>query len=502
MVPIVSSLRSWIPILIQPRATFRNLIECFSSYDPASWETNKELFDSGKRLAWEMIYPMIILQLLGSLKPLHEESSLFAADSAPNLHVDGALLNIFSPYINPSLDLHLSSSSSPALSIGNIPMSYMFDLSYVIRLSLLALLSPVTMDIIFNHFAPLLNSVFSRLMIATISRKSPDSNTRKSLSQRVKNGRVIRHHGYDLFLPPKPPVPSKMETFVSETRRDVGPRAIKNDWKQSTLNSNGNSTPSEDKRKSIQSLIFIPGFAIHHSAYADVAARMSDMGVPVAVLSLEPLRLAHKLLGTSVNELKRLLKLAGEEVVQYYKLHNLVDHKTEQPFIVNWAIGGHSMGGYATLDLGKELLGMNESVSVTLSNGSISRLSYQLVVWAAGPWANLVPNLRGNSSSLPLQTPSDMSGARPDPFRVLIILASNDNIAKFESNEQKEELLSKLPKKTTVLNVIEGGNHAGFGSYDTAAGKSRVKIDGERDIPLEVQHAEACSQTVHFLLKH
>mmetsp|Transcript_3065 Transcript_3065/g.6533 ORF Transcript_3065/g.6533 Transcript_3065/m.6533 type:complete len:503 (-) Transcript_3065:32-1540(-) len=502
MVPIISNLRSWIPIFVRPRSTFRKLVECFSSYDPVSWETNIELFESGKRLAWDMIFPIVVLQILGSLKPLHD-SSLFVLDSAtPSFRVDGALIHMLSPYASPSLGLHSTSPSSPVQSIGNIPMSYIFDFSYFIRLSLLALLSPVTMDIIFNYFAPLLNSVFSRLKIATISRKGPDAITRNSLSRRVKNGRVIRHLRYDLYLPPKPPVPPKMETFVSETRRDVGPRAVNNDLKQSSSNPGRTSKSSKGKRNSIHSLIFFPGFSIHHSAYADVAARMSDMGVPVAVVSLEPLRLAHRLLGTGVNDLKRLLKLAGEEVVQYYKHHNLVDRDTEEPVILDWALGGHSMGGYAAFYLVEELMGMNEKVSMTLSNGSISRLSNHLVVWAAGPFANLVPNLRGDSSSLPLHIPQYKSAVRPDSLRVLIILASNDNIAKFQSNGQKEELLSKLPKKTTVLNMIHGGNHAGFGSYDTASKKSKLNIDGERDIPLEVQHIEACSQTVHFLLRY
>ncbi len=60
----------------------------------------------------------------------------------------------------------------------------------------------------------------------------------------------------------------------------------------------------------IPSLFFFPGFGIDHAAYSDVAARISDSGIAVAVISLEPLRLAHKALGGGIDDLRRLLRVA------------------------------------------------------------------------------------------------------------------------------------------------------------------------------------------------
>ena len=149
------------------------------------------------------------------------------------------------------------------------------------------------------------------------------------------------------------------------------------------------------------------------------------------------------------------------------------------------------MGGYAALQLGGEILQMHELPSVTLRDGSVSQVGTQIIAWAAGNIVQSVPNLRTNELG---------TREKKTPLRVLILLASNDNIAKFASNSQRLELMSKLPQRTTTLNTIAGGNHCGFASYDTAVENAKVSLDGVRDIPLEVQHGEACSQTVHFLL--
>lgn len=179
-------------------------------------------------------------------------------------------------------------------------------------------------------------------------------------------------------------------------------------------------------------------------------------------------------------------------------------NNNNRKIIVEWALGGHSMGGYAALQLGGELLQIKDGPpSVTLRDGSsISRVSNQIVAWAAGNAVNSVPNLqRFGEEAFPLSSLTSFLARnegnywKNHPLRVLILLASNDDIAKFASEQQRQDLLSKLPPKTTYLHTIEGGNHAGFASYNDAL------MDGPRDIPLEVQHVEACSKTVHFILE-
>ena len=151
--------------------------------------------------------------------------------------------------------------------------------------------------------------------------------------------------------------------------------------------------------------------------------------------------------------------------------------------IVEWALGGHSMGGYNALQLAEELI-KTDPPSVLLHDGSISRVGSQIVAWAAGTLVEGVPNLLEIGS--------------PSPLRIFILLASNDKFAKFSSQQQKHQLLSKLPK-TSRLETIQGANHSGFASYD-AASKKGSAFDGPRDIPLEDQHKEASSRTARFLL--
>ena len=52
----------------------------------------------------------------------------------------------------------------------------------------------------------------------------------------------------------------------------------------------------------------IPSTLVSHEAYSEVASRMSNTGIVVAVLSLEPLRLAHHQLGTDATAMPRLIQ--------------------------------------------------------------------------------------------------------------------------------------------------------------------------------------------------
>jgi pimeloyl-ACP methyl ester carboxylesterase len=218
---------------------------------------------------------------------------------------------------------------------------------------------------------------------------------------------------------------------------------------------------------------------VHHSSYADVASRISDYGIPVAVASLEPLRLAHKKLGGGMDDVRRLIRLAGEELVMHYKRLHL-----DEKVVIEWALGGHSMGGYNALQLAEVLQASNGQVnSVSLKNGSISRLGAKIVAWAAGTNAQSFPDLRDATL-----------------LRVLILLAFNDSIASISSPQQKQQLLSKLPKRTRLIK-INGGNHSGFASYDDASKKSgTMSANGPRHISLELQQKEASRLTASFLL--
>ena len=435
---IISSARAWLPVLLRPHKSIKSLIECWSSYD-AEWDAKSEQLEAGIKLGADMLIPALLLSLIGS----------FASTSVGEYSIDGAdnfssLTGALCPFATQADSF--ASSSSTASTTSLYPN---FDPQYCLRLIALSIISPISIDLMFYQFAPILVEVFSRLRVVLMSRKGPDASTKAALLERVQMGRAIRHYAYDLYLPPPP-------------RKTSNTAKIDN---------------------SIQSLLFFPGFGVDHSAYADVASLISDCGIPVAVASLEPLRLAYKSLVGGIHDVRHIIKSAGEEVVEYYK-NGMKGESNEEVYqsniIIEWALGGHSMGGYHVLQLAEEL--QTDNLSVLLHDGSISRVGPKIVAWACG---TLLPNL--NLSTLPL--------------RVFILLASNDEIAEFSSQKEQRELISKLPKKS-ILNTIKGGNHSGFASYDTDSKKSGTfAINGRRDITLERQQEEAASRTARFLLK-
>lgn len=284
----------------------------------------------------------------------------------------------------------------------------------------------------------------ARLMVVVMNRKDGDVSAKAIISQRVRSGRAKRRRGvYDLYLP------QNDKLRIKRGRETLVP-----------------------------SLILFPGFGIHHSAYAEVAARISDSGIAVAVVSLEPLRLAHEALGGGIDDVRRIIRLAGEDVSRYYNNYS--------ELIIEWSVGGHSMGGYNSLQLAEAILIEQETPSVVLKNKkSVSQIGLDIVVWAAGNLVDIVPKLRINK--------------RP-PLRVLILNGTNDGIVRMDP-KLKRKLLSKLPKSTTEMRTIKGANHSGFASYDAASKKSTTfSFNGERTITLNEQHEEVCSQTVRFIL--
>ena len=428
---MISSARSWLPFILHPHRSLRNFAECWSSYDPQTWQGPIDLVDSGIKLGLDMLIPALLLSLIGSIIISSPSSSLGGAIN------NAELTSSLSPYTSHSMAL---SSRVPTLSATSHPLLQSIDLSYLIRLLALSIISPITVDIIFNHFAPVMSLAMARLKVVLSSHKGADANTKAALLESVRSGRVIRRQQYDLYLPPK-----------------------------DTINA-----------QEIKSLLFFPGFGLHHSAYADVASRLSDEGITVAVVILSPLRLAHETLGGSIDDVKRLIKSAGNDVVKHCKR---MCKGNEGTINIEWAIGGHSMGGYCTFQLAADLTNQ-ELPSMKLNDGSITRVSPNFVVWAAGPsdMADLDPNLQKSESSL------------------LVLLGGSDNIAKFTSQQQKRQFMLQLPRNSRLV-TIKGGNHSGFASYDEDSKKSdSYLMNGQREISLDAQHKEAARHTASFLM--
>jgi len=121
----------------------------------------------------------------------------------------------------------------------------------------------------------------------------------------------------------------------------------------------------------------------------------------------------------------------------------------EYPEIKNWAVGGHSLGGVA-------------AASYVSTHPDIKGL----VLWASYP---------ANDSLLTSGT------------KVISIYGTQDG-----EKEKLDESHDLLPVDTKFV-VIEGGNHAQFGSYGPQAG------DNEAAISPEEQWSQVATATVEFL---
>lgn len=198
--------------------------------------------------------------------------------------------------------------------------------------------------------------------------------------------------------------------------------------------------------RAVEAILFLPGFGVDHVAYAESAARLSDAGFVVVVLSAEPLRVASTELGFASAKIKD---------IQYN-----VCRRLDVP--LSWSAMGHSLGSF------------------TATHVSLQFDIPRVVMWGSAPMDDLIADLSTSNK------------------RVLIIQGANDKVIEFmvpdeeDRRKQTEKFYNKLPKETTTK-LIQGGNHSGFGNYTPAfsiesPGMSRSE-----------QHSQAVALTVAFL---
>jgi len=135
-----------------------------------------------------------------------------------------------------------------------------------------------------------------------------------------------------------------------------------------------------------KAILFLPGFMVDHTSYANIASRIaSDGNIVVAVLSLEPLRVA----GDCLVEMKEL-RNAIESVNRMWN-----QRRSSNDGKIDWSIGGHSFGGYGAMRLAPKL-------AEYLGKSSQNKL--KLLVWAAGfQHSNYYGRRRKN---IPLEVPN------------------------------------------------------------------------------------------------
>mmetsp|Transcript_38267 Transcript_38267/g.92585 ORF Transcript_38267/g.92585 Transcript_38267/m.92585 type:complete len:465 (+) Transcript_38267:137-1531(+) len=240
------------------------------------------------------------------------------------------------------------------------------------------------------------------------------------LWERIQNDRAKRLEGYDIYLPP----PEKKES----------------------------ASPK-------QGIIFFPGALVSQTAYSPVAAKLSDAGILVVVMSLEPTRIAMDVSSCH----KRAL------LVMYEVLTLGLDISVDE-----WSLAGHSAGATMALVLASKMApGIGKLIMCGIARDSFG----------------VSPNFKTS------------------PTQVLIMNGSEDPFVQGKTKEQwqefqnllppvKEEKDAKAAKGGSEYVTIEGGNHSGFAHYGP---QTYPRPDGVRKITMEEQQDAFVQKTVEFL---
>lgn len=177
------------------------------------------------------------------------------------------------------------------------------------------------------------------------------------------------------------------------------------------------------------SLIFYQGAFVDNASYSIWAKKVSEAGFTVYLVK-QPFNLA---------------------VLSPNKAQSLIDSKK----LTSYVIGGHSLGGVMASRFAAG--GLDSS----LLKGVFFLASY--------------PDEKGS-----LQ---EFQGG------VLSIVGSEDGVLNWQAFDQAKQY---LPNQTD-FQTIQGGNHAGFGSYGSQKGDKSAKISNE------TQQAEVANRLIHWL---
>uniref|UniRef100_A0A7S4IVL5 Arf-GAP domain-containing protein n=1 Tax=Odontella aurita TaxID=265563 RepID=A0A7S4IVL5_9STRA len=277
---------------------------------------------------------------------------------------------------------------------------------------------------------PLLKVLTTTLSLSDLmanKRHASFKSARNHLVDLMREGRAERRDEYDLYLPPPRP---------AEKKKD-----------------------GDDKNPTVPGFILIPGAMVEHTAYSFVASALSDQGIVVAVLNLEPYRLLPV-----TSDTKAALKIMYDIVARGADGY---DVSTE------WAVGGHSAGAGAAHNLA---LGMKPGVT-------------KLIKWGCGGADGHVGTLHDDSTS---------------PVDCLVINGSEDGVVNFTKKAKGKrgyrDFLNLMPPENggtsgrTTYVEIKGGNHSGFAHYGPQT------MDGTRTITLDEQQKIVIKETADFLL--
>jgi pimeloyl-ACP methyl ester carboxylesterase len=334
-----------------------------------------------------------------------------------------------------------------------------------------ALISPWSLQC-FHQLCYQLSIPFESIRTAMNTRSSTLPRAIDALKLRIRHRRAYRTRRYDVYLPP-------MLAGLSEnvTKSDV------------------------DTKITLRALLFIPGAAVAHEAYSEVAARLSDKGFVVAVMSLEPLRLADRHFGANLGSVKRIIEqitldIHGSTMAQriqtYQKSGDNISRVLLPAKTVEWTFIGHSMGSFAAMQLFRAFCDHSYKNTHTMGSNTPEQLE---------PITSTMDIVLGNKlvlwgTAAVVEFATDLSDQRD--AQILIVQGTNDEFVELMRSRQ-DELDALFPPATRTEHIV-GGTHDGFGSYQSSY---RWEDDGtkkfRRSASLNKQQKRACDATVRFL---
>jgi len=303
---------------------------------------------------------------------------------------------------------------------------------------------------------------FFRSMVSAPSSTLPRATD--ALKLRIQHSRAYRTRRYDVYLPPSFESPS-----------------------------------IEDTENEQSALLFLPGASVAHEAYSEVAARLSDQGFVVAVMSLEPFRLASRYFGANISSAKGIIQEVTTEIHRLsFEDNPKSSAEGQQPDelpteilpakTTEWTLLGHSMGSFAAMELFQTFFNdsWNSTQTITKANNknnntgisSTVKVGKKLVLWGVAAYVDYATDI------------SDLNDAE-----LLILQGTKDTLVDMKKSRQGE-LEAFFPLNTTTA-FIRGGTHEGFGSYEPS-----FKMDGfrmKRPSSLSHQHKRVCEETAKFL---
>ena len=306
--------------------------------------------------------------------------------------------------------------------------SYQMNAAQILKVFSLTLFSPLSIEYLTKTILPVGKEIYNKLKVWKDFRKNSLPEAQKLYQKSLMDKRIIRTRHYDAYLPLK-----KAHTNCK--------------------------SPQLPPTHHFQGILFFPGALIDHTSYVEVALQLADAGVLVVIPSMEPLRLASPWLGADTSRVSGILSHVQK------RIHGKIQ----------WALGGHSLGGYAALHIASQL--KKHKVKKTQHMDDKYHISNKVVVWAAG---NLLDSFLDTSNLIHLHC--------------LFIQASEDNFCTFPTQQKVKEFKQKFPSHT-VHKCIKGGNHSGFASYPMD-----IQIDGQQKISRKRQQQFASRETSQFLL--